>query len=171
LLLVRLCKKHDTSWSLRRIFLPHAHEYVVKKWLDKELDNVPVRAKFTKGALEFVAANRAGESLLINLSRHYVGSRKGPSAFPCIEVRFSVADSGEDFVKVQSNAEISVLVEREIYEVFKQQKIPLIIVTSGLWKFKKLALKHDVSWRLYTKEELQRKERERKERRRSLGPT
>jgi len=49
------------------------------------------------------------------------------------------------------------LVAREIYEVLKREKIPLIVTTSGLWKFKKLHLKHDLSWLLYSKEELRRR--------------
>jgi len=70
-----------------------------------------------------------------------------------------VADPGEDFAQVPSNAGISVLVAREIYEVLKQEKIPLIVTTSGLWKFKRLYLKHDLSWLLYSKEEMGRKGR------------
>jgi hypothetical protein len=96
-------------------------------------------------------------SLLITINRQYVGSRKGPSSFPFAEIRLGVADSSEDFVRVESNAGISVLVAREIYEVLRQQRIPLVVVTSGFWKFKKLALKHDLSWALYSKEEMQRK--------------
>ena len=68
-----------------------------------------------------------------------------------------MADPSEDFAKVESNAGIPVLVAREIYEVFKQQKIPLIVTTSGLWKFKRLVLRQDLSWLLYSKEERRRK--------------
>jgi hypothetical protein len=144
--------------SVRRIFFPHAHEYVVKKWIDKGFGNVSVRAEFTKGALEFIKAKGARESsLLITLSHRYVGSRKGPYSLPSPEIRLGTADPSEDFAQVESNAGISVLVAREIYEVLKQQKIPLIVTTSGFWKFKKLHLKQDLSWLLYSKEEMRRK--------------
>jgi len=146
------------QWSIRQIFFPHAHESVVKKWLDKQLVNVSVRAEFTKGALEFIKAKRANESsVLITLSHRYVGSRKGPYSLPCPEVRMDMADPSEDLAQVESNAGISVLVARDIYDVFKQQKIPMIVTTSGLWKFKKLHLKQDLSWLLYSKEEMGRK--------------
>jgi hypothetical protein len=146
------------SWFVRRIFFPHAHEVVVKKWLDKELSNVSVRARFTEGALDFIKAKCGRESsLLITLGHRYVRSRMGPCSFPCAKITLSVADQSMDFVKVESNAGIPVLVAREIYEVLKREKIPLIVTTSGLWKFKKLHLKHDLSWLLYSKEELRRR--------------
>ena len=134
------------------------HEYVVKKWIDKELSNVSVRAKFTEGALEFIKGKCARESsLLITLRYRYIGGRGLYSYFsPCAEIRLGVADPCEDFAKVESNAGIPVLVAREIYEAFKQQRIPLIVTTSGVWKFKRLALKQDHSW-LYSKEEMRRK--------------
>jgi len=145
-------------WFVRRIFFPHAHEVVVKKWIDKELSNVSVRAKFTEGALEFIKAKCGREcSVLITLSHRYVRSRMGPCSFPCAEIMLSVADPSEDFAKVESNAGIPVLVAREIYEVLKREKIPLIVTTSGLWKFKKLHLRHDLSWLLYSKEEFRRR--------------
>ena len=81
----------------------------------------------------------------------------GPCSFPCAEIMLSVADPSEDFAKVESNAGIPVLVAREIYEVLKREKIPLIVTTSGLWKFKKLHLRHDLSWLLYSKEEFRRR--------------
>ncbi|MFI5450027.1 MAG: hypothetical protein ACHQ03_09745 [Candidatus Bathyarchaeia archaeon] len=143
---------------MRRIFFPHAHEYVVKKWIDKELGKVSVRVDFTEGALEFIKVKCAKESsVLITLSHRYVGSRKGPYSFPCPEIRLGMADPSEDLARVESNAGISVLVAREIYEVFKQQKIRVIVTTSGLWKFKRLHLKQDLSWLLYSKEEMERK--------------
>ena len=146
------------SWFVRRIFFPDAHEVVVKKWIDKELSNVSVRAKFTEGALKFIKAKCGREcSVLITLSRRYVRSRMGPCSFPCAEIRLGVADPSEDFVKVESNAGIPVLVVREIYEVFKQQRIPLVVTTSGLWRFKRLDLRGDLSWLLYSKEEMRRR--------------
>jgi len=158
LLVVILCKKYDARWFVRRIFFPDAHEIVVKKWLDKELRNLSVRAKFTEGALEFIKARSGRESsVLIALGHRIVGSRRGSYWFPCVEVRLGMADPSEDFVKVESNAGIPVLVAREIYEVLKEQKIPLIVTTSGLWKFKKLNLGHDLSWFLYSKEEMRRR--------------
>jgi hypothetical protein len=42
-------------------------------------------------------------------------------------------------------------VEREIYEVLKQEKTRLIVATSGLWKFKKLELRPELSWLLYSR--------------------
>ena len=144
--------------SVRRIFMPHAHEYVAKKWIDRQLSNVTVRAKLTKSAVEFIKANRVGDSvLLVTLTSRYVGSRKGPYTLPSPEVRLGVESPEEDFVKVESDAGILVLVVREIYEVLKQQGIPLIVTTSGFWKFKRLDLAQDLSWILYTKEEMRRK--------------
>ncbi|HKM77832.1 MAG TPA: hypothetical protein VJZ03_02050 [Candidatus Bathyarchaeia archaeon] len=140
------------------MLFPDAHEVVVKKWIDKEFSNVSVRAKFTKGALEFIQANCGRDSsVLITLSHRYVGSKRGPCWFPCAEIRLDVADPSEDLAKVESNAGMPVLVARELYEVFKQEKIPLIVTTSGLWKFKKLNLKQDLSWLLYSKEEMRRR--------------
>jgi len=158
LLVVILCKKYDVSWFVRRTFFPDTHEVVVKKWLDKEFSNVSVCARFTEGALEFIKANCGRESsLLVTLGHRYFGSRKGPYTLPCAEIMLSVADPSGDFVKVEANAGIPVLVAREIYEVFKREKITLVVTTSGLWKFKKLRLRHDLSWLLYAKEEKRRR--------------
>jgi hypothetical protein len=133
------------------------HEYVAKKWIDRELSNVSVRAKFTKGALKFIKAESARESsVLITLRYRYFGSRRGSYSLPCAEIRLGVADPSVDFVKVESNAGIPVLVAREIYEVLKQRKSPLVVTTSGFWKFKGLDLRQDLSWSLY-KEEMRRK--------------
>ena len=68
---------------------------------------------------------------------------------PSAKIRLGVRNPSEDLVKVHSNAGISVLVEREIYEVLKQKKRRLIVTTSGLWKFKKLELRPELSWLLY----------------------
>ena len=158
LLAASLCKKYDVSWFVRRIFFPHAHEVVVKKWIDKALSNVSLHAKFTEGALEFIKAKRGREcSVLITLSHRYVRSRMGPCSFPCAKITLSVADQSEDFSKIESNAGVPVLVAREIYEVLRERKMPLIVTTSGLWKFKKLNLRHDLSWLLYSKEEMRRR--------------
>jgi hypothetical protein len=138
--------------------MPHAHEYVAKRWIDQQLSQRIVRAKFTKGALEFIKANRVGDSVvLITLTSRYVGSRKGPYTLPCPEVRLGLENPEEDLVKVESDAGISVLVVREIYEVLKQKGISLTVATSGFWKFKRLDLAQDLSWILYSKEEMQRK--------------
>jgi len=158
LLVVQLCKKYDVPSLVRRFFFPHRHEYVAKKWIDKGLNNVSIRAKLTEGALEFIKTKSARESsLLISLRQQFVGSRKGPYPLPFAEIRLGVADPSEDFVKVESNAGIPVLVVREIYEVFKQQRIPLVVTTSGLWRFKRLDLRGDLSWLLYSKEEMRRR--------------
>jgi hypothetical protein len=117
-----------------------------------------VRAKFTEEALEFIKAKCGrGSSVLITRSHRYVGTRRGPCWFPCAEIRLGVADPSEDFAKVESNAGMPVLVASELYEVFKQEKIPLIVTTSGVWKFKKLDLRQDLSWLLYSKEEMRRR--------------
>jgi hypothetical protein len=158
LLVVGLCKKYGVPWFFRRIFFADAHEIVVQKWIDKELSPISVRARFTKGALEFIETRCGRESsVLIILGHRYFGSRRGPYRFPCAEIRLGAADPSEDFAKVESNAGIPVLVAREIYEVFKQEKIPLIVTTSGIWKFKKLNLRHDLTWLLYSKEEMRRR--------------
>jgi len=148
------------SWFVRRIFFPHAHEVVVKKWIDKEFSNVSVRAVFTEESLEFIKAKCGPECLvLITLGHRYVRSRMGPCSFPCAKITLSVADQSDqsDFAKIESNAGIPVLVAREIYEVLKERKMPLIVTTSGLWKFKKLNLRHDLSWLLYSKEGMRRR--------------
>jgi len=130
------------------------------KWIEKGLDNVSVRAMFTDGAIKFIKAKYAsGPSVLITLSHRYVGSRKGPSALPLAEIRLGVADPSKDFASVESNARIPLLVARDVYEVFKHEKIPLIVTTSGFWRFKKLDLKPDLSWLMYSREELRRKAR------------
>ena len=158
LLVVGLCKKYDASWVVRRVFFPDTHEIVVKKWIDKKLSTVPVRAKFTEGALEFIKAKSGGESsILITLGHRYVGSRRAACWFPYAEVTLGVADQSDTYAKIESNVGIPVLVAREIYDVFQQEKIPLIVTTSGVWKFKKLNLKHDLSWPLYSKEETRRR--------------
>jgi len=156
LLAVRVCKKYDIRSFVRRIFfpifLPHMHEYVAKKWID-----TPVHAKFTNGALEFIKAKCAKEfSLLIVLSYRYVRGRVGGVFLPYAEIRLGVGNPSDDIVEVESNATISVLVARQIYEVLKQEKIPLIVTTSGFWKFKKLRLRQDLSWFLH-KQETRRK--------------
>lgn len=153
LLVVRLCKKYDIPWHVRGIFLPHMHESVVKKWLEKESSNVAVRAKFTDGAVDFIKTKYSKEvSLEIILSSRYMGGAgRGRFSLPCVEIRLGATDESEDFVKVESNAGILVLVAREIYEVLKQERIPLIVTTSGFWKFKKLEVAQDFSWLLYRK--------------------
>ena len=164
LLVVRLWKKYDIPWHVRRIFLPHMHESLVKKWLEKDSINVSERVKFRDGAADFIKTKYSKEvSLQIILGSRYMGGAgRGRFSLPCAEIRLGAADESEDFVKVESNVGVSVLVAREIYEVLKQERIPLIVTTSGFWKFKKLELGEDFSWLLSRKkmqEEMRRKGR------------
>jgi len=134
------------------------HENVAKKWIEKENSNVIVSAKFTEGAIRFIKDKCEVESsVIVTLRNRYVGSRKGPYSLALAEVRLGLADPSHDFVKVESNVGITVLVTREIYELFDEEKIPLIIITSGFGRFKKLNLKQDLSWLMYSKEEMRRK--------------
>jgi hypothetical protein len=72
---------------------------------------------------------------------------------PFAETRLgSVENLGKDFVKVESKVGIPVLVERKIYEVLEQKKVCLTITASGLWIFKNLKLRPDLSWLLYTED-------------------
>ena len=152
LLVVRLCKKYDIPWRVGRIFLPHMRESVVKKWLEKESSNVAVRVKFSDSAVEFIKTMYSKEiSLQIILGHINVGGSRGRVSLPCAEIRLGAADESEDLVKVESNVGVLVLVAREIYEALKQDRIPLIVTTSGFWKFKKLKLGQDFSWLLYRK--------------------
>ena len=155
LLVLYLCEKYDILLFDHHIFFPYMDEY--KKWVDRELSNTSVQAEFTGGALEFIKARCPKESsLLIILGYRCIRSRGGGFLLPCAETRLGVPDPSADFVKVESNAGIPLLVARKIYEVLKQKKIPLTVTTSGLWMFKKLAVKQDLSWFLYS-EEMRRK--------------
>ena len=148
LLVLYLCEKYDILLFGRHIFFPYVDEY--EKGKGKELTNVPVHAKFTEGALEFIKVRcPKGSSLLIILGYRYIRSRRGGFLLPCAETRLGVADPSEDFVKVESNAGIPVLVARKIYEVLKQKKISLTVTTLGFWMFKKLDIRPDLCWCLY----------------------
>jgi len=153
LLAIRLCEKHDIPLFLHRILLPNMHEHASKKWIEKRITRIAVRAKFTNAALKLIGAKcRNGCSVLIVPSYRYVRGRGGGLFLSYAQARLGAADSSEDFVSVESNAEISVLVARGIYEILRQENVPLIVTTSGFWKFRKLRLRHDLSWFLWRQE-------------------
>lgn len=149
LVAIRLWEKHEIRLFLHRAFA-NLHQRAVRRRIERRISYVIVLAKFTNGALKFIDTNCARESTVLIVPRYrYLRGRIVGTFLPYAEAKLGVAHLGMDFIKVQSNAQIPVLVGREICEVLKQEKISLIVTTSGFWKFRKLKLKDDLSWLLW----------------------
>ena len=157
ILILGLLKKRDLVALRRRMFLPFTHEYAVKKWIDNELTHTvqqrKISVKFTQPAVAFIRARYPKDvSLQIILRYRFYTSRAGSFWEPNVDTRLGTVDPHEDFIRVDSNSGIPVFMAKEIYEVLKQENILLTVTTSGLWKYRKLKLKPNLSWLLYTKE-------------------
>ena len=152
LLVLSLFEKYDILLFDRRIFFPHLNYRKIGK--DEEPHDIPVDVKFTQEALSFIEDKGPRKFLVqIILKHRYIRSRWGSFLMPFAETRLgSVENLGKDFVKVESKVGIPILVERKIYEVVEQKKVCLTITASGLWIFKNLKLRPDLSWLLYTED-------------------
>ena len=141
----------------RRISLPFTHEYVVKKWIDNELTHLTqqrrISVKFTQSAVAFIKAKYTRDiSLQIILRYRFYTSRAGSFWEPYVETKLGMVDPHKEFVRVESNSGILVFMAKEIYGLLKQEDILFTVTTSGLWKYKKLKLKPNLSWLLSMKE-------------------
>jgi len=149
-----LSKKRQAFWNFKSILFPHTHESIVQRWIQNEQLNNSTRAVITDKAVEFIRARtRESFSVLIVLSYQFVGAnRKGIFSLPRPVVELAVADPTEDLIELQSNMDMHVLVAREIYSVLKEEKVVLVVDVSGYWKFRRLELKPDLSWLLYSRQ-------------------